>query len=59
MQREMLYNLQRTAYFIVAFFVFKMDKILSVEISTLWTVITQNFTFFQNKKYTIKIRFTL
>jgi hypothetical protein len=29
MQREKLYNLHKTAYFIVALFVFKMGKILS------------------------------
>src|ERR1700733_9552633 len=40
MQREKLYNLDKTAYFIVAFFVFKMDKILSDQISTVrkWDV---------------------
>ena len=30
MQREKLYNLGKTAYFIVAHFVFEADKILSV-----------------------------
>jgi hypothetical protein len=34
MQREKLYNLHKTAYFIVALFVFKMNKILSDQIST-------------------------
>ena len=34
MQREKLYNLHKTAYFIVALFVFKMDKTLSDQIST-------------------------
>ena len=33
-QYEKLYNLHKTAYFIVALFVFKMDKILSDQIST-------------------------
>ena len=34
MQREKLYNLHKTAYFIVALFVFKMHKILINQIST-------------------------
>jgi len=33
MQREKLYNFHKTAYFIVALIVFKMDKILSDQIS--------------------------
>ena len=33
MQREKLYNLRKTAYFIVAFVVFKMNKILSNQFS--------------------------
>ena len=35
MQREKLYNLYRTAYLIVALFVFKIGKALSDQISTL------------------------
>ena len=40
MQREKLYNLHKIAYFIGAFFVFKVDKILSDQISTVqkWDV---------------------
>ncbi len=34
MQREKLYNLHKTAYFIVVYFVFKMHKILSDQILT-------------------------
>jgi hypothetical protein len=34
MQREKLYNLHTTAYFIIALFAFKMDKILSDQSST-------------------------
>ncbi len=33
MQREKLYNLSRTAYFIVALFVLKIDKTLGSQIS--------------------------
>jgi hypothetical protein len=29
MQYEKLYNLYKTTYFLVAFFIFKMDKVLS------------------------------
>ena len=35
MQREKLYNLFKTAYFIVALFVFKMDRTMSDQILTL------------------------
>jgi hypothetical protein len=34
MQREKLYNLHKIAYFIDAAFVFKLDEILSDQIST-------------------------
>jgi hypothetical protein len=33
MQREKLYNFHWTAYFLSALFIFKMDKILSDQIS--------------------------
>jgi hypothetical protein len=59
MQREKLYNLQRTVDFTVVIFVFKIDKILSDQISTLRKVFAQNFALFENKKYTIKISFAL
>ena len=36
MQRENLYNLQKTAYFIIALFVFKMNKILRDQFLTMW-----------------------
>jgi hypothetical protein len=35
MQREKLYNLHKTTYFIAALFSFKMDKILSNQISAM------------------------
>jgi hypothetical protein len=59
MQREKLYNLYRTGNFTVVLFAFKIDKILRDQISTLRKVFAQNCTLFENKKYTIKISFTL
>jgi hypothetical protein len=32
MQREKLYNLHKSTYFIVALFVFRMDKILAIKL---------------------------
>jgi len=47
MQRETLYNLLRTAFFIVAVFAFKMVKILSDQISTVRKDNnSENFSFF-------------
>jgi hypothetical protein len=46
MQREKLYNLHRTANFTVVIFVFKINKILSDQISTMEELVTQNFAFF-------------
>ena len=48
MQREELYNLHRTAYLIVALFVFKMDKTLSDQILTVRKLVAQHFAFFKN-----------
>jgi len=56
MQREKLYNLQRTVYFNCVRFVF---KILCDQFSPLRKLIAQNFAFFKNKKYTIKINCSL
>ncbi len=70
MQREKLYNLLRTAFFIVAIFAFKMVKILSDQISTVrkrylfWHKMNQFFSYFiflspdilhlKTTKYTIR-----
>jgi hypothetical protein len=59
MQLEKLYNLHKTISFIVVIFLFKIDKILSHQISTLQKVFSQNFALFENKKYTTKINCTL
>ncbi len=56
MQREKLYNLQRTVYFNCVRFVF---KILCDLFSPLRKLIAQNFAFFKNKKYTIEINCSL
>jgi hypothetical protein len=50
MYYEKFYNLQSSAYFIFALFAFKIDKILRVQISTVWTLCTfsvqDKFSFF-------------
>ena len=48
MQHEKLYNLHRTTNSTVAFFVFKIDKVLSEQLSTLREVVAQNFVDFEH-----------
>jgi hypothetical protein len=55
MKREELYNLHKTALFILPLFVFKSNKILSDQFSTLRKAVPQNLALFENKNYTIKI----
>jgi hypothetical protein len=55
MQSEKLDNLHRTATFTGTFFVFKTNKVSRDRISTLREMVAQNFIFFENKKYRIKI----
>jgi hypothetical protein len=49
MQREKLYNLHKTPYFIFAFFVFKVNKLLSDQSSTVrkrYFLVQDEFIFF-------------
>jgi hypothetical protein len=64
MQREKNYNIQKTAYFIIALFVFKMDKTLSRQFLIFKKIISffetqklvvQNFVHFESKKWNYKI----
>lgn len=54
-QREKLYNLHRTDNFMVTIFVFKIDKAVRDQISTLRKVLHSTLCFFDNNKYTSKI----
>src|ERR1700722_292266 len=59
MEREKLYNLHKPAFFIVALFAFKMDKIFSDQISTVRKLVAENFAFFENdynKLYCVNCR---
>jgi hypothetical protein len=49
MQREKLYKLHRTANFTIVIFLFKIDKILSDQISALRKVFAQDFALFETK----------
>ena len=48
MQREKLHNFQKTAYFLVALFVFKMDKVLRNRTLAVVKPNRIEFSFFQN-----------
>ncbi len=59
MQREKLYNLHTTTYSIIGLFVFKLNKTLSDQISTLRKLVAQTFRFYGlncNKLYCTNCR---
>ena len=48
MQREKLYNLHKATYFIIALFVFKMDKVLRDQGFVTAKIGRTEFSFFKN-----------
>ena len=59
MQREKLYRLQRAGYFIRVLFMLKNLQILYDRFSQQRKLVAQSFAFFGNKKYTIRMNFSL
>jgi hypothetical protein len=60
MQREKLYNLQRTVYFLSVLFMFKeVSNSVRPVFHNGKRLVVQSFSVFETKKYTIKINFSL